>query len=273
MPELPEVETIGRALAAALTGRVIEQVEIFSPAMRTPLQPLIDAHLEGRRIQSVRRRARYLVAALHDGRGLLMHFGMTGVVRIESAAVPRRKHEHVFLHLDNGLIFRFECVRRFSLLEVHTLNPDGGVALFSAFGPEPFDPAFGPDTLYARSRGVSAAVKTFLMDNAVVAGIGNIYATETLFAAGVDPRKPAGKLTRPACRRLVEQARRILSEAIRQGGTTVSDFRHVDGSEGHFALCLAIYGKTGKPCPVCGETLKSVKLGGRTSVYCPHCQK
>jgi len=272
MPELPEVETILRALAPALTGRRIERVELFSPKMRTPLAPLRE-ELPGRTILAVRRRARYIVAKLDNGHGLVMHFGMTGVVRVESPEVPRRKHEHVFLYLDNGLVFRFECARRFSVLEVQPLNANDDPPVFLSFGPEPLEDGFSPDYLYTRSRGVKQAVKPFLMDNGVVTGIGNIYATETLFAARVSPLKQASRLTRPACRRIVENARRVLQEAIRQGGTTIADFRHVDGTEGQFAVNLQIYGKAGCPCPVCGNLLKAAKQGGRTTVYCPHCQR
>ena len=272
MPELPEVETVCRALAPALTGRCIRRVELFSPAIRTPLAPLEKA-LPGRRILSVVRRARYIVASLDNGCSLVLHLGMTGVVRIEDSAVPRRKHEHVFLHLDNGQVFRFEDVRRFGSLEVHPAGKNGLPEIFDPFGPEPLSAGFTPGYLYERSRGLRGAVKTFLMDNAVVPGIGNIYAAETLFAARIDPRRPAGSLTRPQCRRIVEQAKRILLDAIGQGGTTIADFKHVDGTEGKFSVRLQVYGKAGGPCPVCGTKLSCVKIGGRTSVFCPRCQK
>ncbi|MBQ9337372.1 MAG: bifunctional DNA-formamidopyrimidine glycosylase/DNA-(apurinic or apyrimidinic site) lyase [Lentisphaeria bacterium] len=272
MPELPEVETVCRALASALTGRTVLRTELFSPAVRTPLAPLEKA-LPGRRILDVFRRARYIVAPLDNGLFLVIHLGMTGVIRIEAAEVPRRKHEHVFLHLDNGLVFRYEDVRRFGSLEVHPAGKNGLPEMFDAFGPEPLSEEFTPECLYARSRGVRGPVKAFLMDNAVVTGIGNIYAAETLFAARIDPRRPAGSLTRPQCRRIVGQAKRILLDAIGQGGTTIADFKHVDGTEGKFAVQLQVYGKAGCPCPVCGAKLGCVKIGGRTSVFCPRCQK
>lgn len=273
MPELPEAETIGRALALALTGRRLERVEIFSSTLRTPLTPLTTAGLPGLRICSVHRRGRYLVAALSDGRGLLIHLGMSGVIRIEDDSIPRRKHEHVFIYLDNGMIFRFESVRRFARLEIHPLNADGLPECLASLGAEPLSRAFTPEYLYRASRGRRGALKPFLMNNAIVAGIGNIYATEILFAAQLDPRRAADSLTRKECGKIVKHARRILRAAIRLGGTTVSDFRHVDGSEGQFALRLAVYGKAGQPCPVCGEKLVCVKLGGRSSTYCPQCQK
>lgn len=272
MPELPEAETVKRALAPVLEGRTITGVKLFLPALRTPLAPLRKA-LPDRKILKVSRRARYILACLDDGHILLIHLGMTGVIRIEDGSVSRRKHEHVFLYLDNGLIFRFEDVRRFGELEVHPAGKNGLPAKFDSFGPEPLTDDFSPEYLYNCSRNVRGAVKNFIMDNAVVSGIGNIYATEILFAAGIDPRKPAGKLTRLQCRRITGAAKKILKRAIAAGGTTISDFKQVDGSEGKFTVELRIYGKGGEPCPFCATPLQSVKIGGRTSVFCPRCQK
>lgn len=273
MPELPEAETIGRALAKVLTGRRITAVEVFTPAMRTPLTPLTQAQLPGRTITAVRRRGRYVIAALDDGRGLLMHFGMSGVVRVEPAAVAKRKHEHVFIHLDDGNIFRFECTRRFSLLEVHELGRDGLPEVLNTLGVEPLSDGFTAERLFEAFSRKKAAVKVALMDNAVVCGIGNIYATETLFAAGVDPRRSAAKVTLKECGKIVDHARQILREAIACGGTTISDFKSVDGSEGKFVVKLKIYGRTGQACPVCGSTIQSCQLGSRTSAFCPECQR
>ena len=272
MPELPEAETVKRALAPALERRTITKVELFLSALRSPLKPLRKA-LPNRKILKVFRRARYILAALDDGKFLVIHLGMTGVIRIEDGSVPRRKHEHVFLHLDNGMIFRFEDVRRFGELEVHPAGKTGLPAKFDSFGPEPLTDDFSPEYLYNVSRKVKGAVKNFIMDNTVVTGIGNIYAAETLFAAKIDPRKPTGTLTRPQCRRITEQAKRILTRAIEAGGTTIADFKQVDGSEGRFTVELQVYGKAGEPCPRCGTVFQSVKIGGRTSVFCPRCQK
>ena len=271
MPELPEVETVCRALAPTLTGRTINKVELFRPTLRRPLSPLA-VDLPGHRILEVTRRARYIVATLDAPFALVIHLGMTGILRIEPPSIPHRKHEHLFLHLDNGLLLRFEDTRRFGSFDLLPMGADGMPEWFHSFGPEPFSDAFTPQYLHTRSRGLSCPVKCFLMDNAVVAGIGNIYATEILFAARISPLLKAGKLTLAQCHRLVEQAHRILEEAINQGGTTIADFRHVDGSEGEYALSLQIYGKSGQPCPICGTQLQCVKLGGRTSSFCPHCQ-
>lgn len=273
MPELPEAETIRRALDRALRGKKIVKTEIFSPAMRTSLLPLTEAELTGKTFTGVRRRGRYLLADISDGRVLLMHFGMSGVVRVEPAAVPRRKHEHVFIHLSDGNIFRFECTRRFSILEIHSVNSSGIPDCLEHLGMEPLDDEFCGETFFAACRNHTSPVKNLLMDNSIVTGIGNIYAAETLFAAGVDPRKPGKMLSLQECNAIVEHARKILRHSIECGGTTISDFRHVDGSEGKFAVNLQIYGREGKPCPVCGNIIESVKLGGRSSCFCRRCQK
>ena len=272
MPELPEAETVKRALAPVLKGRTFTKVELFLPALRSPLKPLRKA-LPGRKILKLLRRGRYILGELDDGKFLVIHLGMTGVIRIEDGSVPHRKHEHVFLYLDNGEIFRFEDVRRFGELEVHPAGKSGLPSKFDTFGPEPLKDEFSPEYLYDCSRNVKGSVKNFIMDNTVVTGIGNIYAAETLFAAKIDPRKPAGALTRPQCRRIALQAKQILTRAIAAGGTTIADFKHVDGTEGKFTVELQVYGKGGEPCPNCGAVLQSVKIGGRTSVFCPRCQK
>ena len=177
MPELPEAETIGRALKRALVGRRITEVRVFSPAMREPLTPLLDAELPGRRFVDVRRRARYVIAELDDGRALLMHFGMSGVVRVEPATVPKRKHEHLFLVLDDGRAFRFECTRRFSVCKLCSLPEPGGCPPeLGGIGVEPLTDKFDEEYLFWGARSRHCAVKCLLMDNAVVVRIGNIYA-------------------------------------------------------------------------------------------------
>ncbi len=274
MPELPEAENIGLALKRVLSGRTITAVEVFSPAMRSSLEPLKTARLEGKSILDIRRRGRYLIADLSDGRGLLMHFGMSGVVRVEPSNVPRRKHEHVFIHLSDGKIFRFECTRRFSLLEVHELSAPGRMPeKLAALGPEPFSEEFNSSYLQQKASGRNTPVKTFIMDNAVVTGIGNIYATETLFASGIHPVRPAKTLSAEEWNLIISNARSILKKAIASGGSSISDFLNVDGSEGKFAQELKVYGQKGNPCPVCGNLIECIKTGGRSSCFCPECQK
>lgn len=274
MPELPEVENIGRALKKHLVGKKIRNIEVFTPAMRTPLTPLLEADLMGARFLDVRRRGRYLTAELDRECCFLMHFGMSGVVRVEPVSVPKRKHEHLFIHLDDGNVFRFECTRRFSIFEMHKL-PQGGKfpAVLDKLGVEPLEKGFTASFLHAEAAGVKSCVKNFLMDNAVVVGIGNIYATETLFACGIDPRRRASTLTLSECRKIVKHSKEILTCAIESGGTTISDFLNVDGSKGEFVTRLQVYGRTGSPCFKCGTNIESVQLGGRTSAFCPHCQK
>jgi len=271
MPELPEAETIKNSLARAMTGCMIQKVEVFRPAMREPLTPVLSAGLTGRKIVDFYRRGRYVVAVLDDGRGLLMHFGMSGVVRVESPEVPRRKHEHVFLHLSNGKIFKFECTRRFSIFKV---VPDARkIEDFAMFGAEPLTDDFTPEYLYRISRHRHCPVKSLIMDNTAVTGVGNIYAAESLFAAQIHPLRRADTLTRKECVRLCGEIKRILTQAIQHGGTSVSDFLNVDGTEGKFAQQLKIYGRTGELCVNCGHIIGNVRIGGRSSCFCPVCQK
>ncbi len=274
MPELPEVENVVRALRRHLPGRQVTRVEIFSPAMREPLAPLTTAELPGRTVTDVRRRGRYILIDLDDGRLLLAHLGMSGVIRLESSEVRRRKHEHVFIHFSGNVVFRFECARRFSVLKVCVPErPGGEPPELARLGAEPLSDAFTGGYLFDRSRGRAAPVKVFLMDNAIVTGIGNIYAAESLFAAGVHPARAAGSLTREECGALVVAIRRVLRDAIDAGGTTFHDYRHVDGTEGKFKRNLRVYGRVGLTCVNCGEVIVSVRLGGRSSAFCPRCQR
>lgn len=272
MPELPEAESISRALKRALTGRTIVKVETFAPKLRTSLEPLKEAGLEGRKFTDVRRRARYSVCDLDDGRAVVMHYGMSGVVRVEAAG-ERRKHEHVWIWLDDGRAVKFEDPRRFGSVEVQGIGADGWPEGLAGIGVEPLTRAFTGEHLYGLARKRKAPVKVFIMDNAVVTGIGNIYATETLWRCGVSPSRRADEVTAEEYGAIAKTAKEILRAAIRMGGTSVSDFLNVDGSEGRFGQKLAVYGKAGGECPKCGGKIAAVVLGGRTSAYCPVCQK
>ena len=273
MPELPEAENICRALDRNLSGEIISDVKVFTPKMRTSLEPLTTAGLIGRKVIKCVRRARYVVCVLDDSRALVMHFGMSGVVRVEDSSVPKRKHEHVFIYFESGKIFRFECTRRFSLLEVHPLEENGIPAFLNELGVEPLEESFTPQYIAEHAAGKKTAVKPFIMDNNIVVGIGNIYATETLFAAAVRPDRPADSITFEEWCKIVEYSKKILERAIELGGSSISDFLNVDGSEGKFAQELLVYGKDGDTCPVCNTNIQSLKLGGRTSAFCPNCQK
>lgn len=269
MPELPEVETISRALDKSLTGLAVVRIEVFSPRLRTPIEPLKNADLCGKKITGVSRRGRYSLIKFEDDSILLMHYGMTGVVRIEAPA-ERRKHEHIFFHLSNGMVMKFECPRRFSLVEYF---PDGNIPVLEKLGIEPLSDEFDGKFLYAAAQRKKIPAKLFITDNAIVTGVGNIYAAEVLFAAEIHPEFPADRLTLKQCISLVENIKRILNFAIECGGSTISDFRHVDGSQGAFARELKIYGKAGEKCPVCGTVIERIVQGGRSSFYCPECQK
>ena len=269
MPELPEVETISRALAKGLVGLHIVDIEVFSPRLRTPIEPLKDAPLRNKKIIAVNRRGRYSLVRFEDESILLMHYGMTGVVRIEQPA-ERRKHEHIFFHLSNGLVMKFECPRRFSQVEYF---PDDDIPVLKKLGIEPLSDEFNGNFLYNAAIKKKTPAKLFITDNAIVTGVGNIYAAEVLFASNVHPELPANKLTLKQCNILAEHIKRILNLAIECGGSTISDFRHVDGSQGAFARELKIYGRDGEKCSVCGNIIERIVQGGRSSFFCPECQK
>lgn len=271
MPELPEVESIVRSLNKAITERTIRSVEIFTPRLRTCISRLTDAELAGLKFTGVRRRGRYAVCDLNDGRALVLHFGMSGVVRVEGA-IARRKHEHIFIHLDNDQILKFEDPRRFGMVEVQHLGADGWPVGLEEIGIEPLSCKFTGQFLLACARKRPGPVKNFLMDNSVVTGIGNIYVCEILFETGISPIHPANEIDLETYNAIARTAKAILRKAIKMSGTTISDYRNVDGSEGKFAQQLKAYGKEGLPCPRCGGRFANVTIGGRSSVYCPQCQ-
>jgi formamidopyrimidine-DNA glycosylase len=270
MPELPEVETTRRGLAPHLVGRRVEGVVLRRPDLRWPIAAEIAQRLPGQRIEAVRRRAKYLLIDTAAG-SALVHLGMSGALRVIPAATPARAHDHADVLLDDGRALRFTDPRRFGCLlwqapgETHPLLAD--------LGPEPLSAAFGGEHLVARARGRGAAVKSFLMDQAVVVGVGNIYAAEALFAAGIDPRIAAGRVSRTRYSRLADELKRILRRAIRRGGTTLRDFTDPDGAPGRFEQELLVYGREGERCRRCGGLLRGARIGGRASAFCPRCQR
>jgi formamidopyrimidine-DNA glycosylase len=275
MPELPEVETTRAGLAPHLEGRRVRSVLLRRPDLRWPIPPEVAERLPGQRIAAVRRRAKYLLLDTDAGSALL-HLGMSGSLRVLPAKTPVREHDHVDLALDSGRVLRFNDPRRFGCLLWQ--EPGETHALLRALGPEPlsdaFDgTAFNGDYLFARSRGRSAPVKSFLMDQRVVVGVGNIYAAEALFAAGISPLRAAGKVSRERYGVLADEVKRILAHAIARGGTTLRDFIAPDGAPGYFEQELAAYGRGGEPCPRCGRPLKQAMIGQRASVWCGHCQR
>ena len=270
MPELPEVETTRRGLAPHVEGRTVTGVTLRRPDLRWPIPAEVRELLPGQRIDRVRRRAKYLLLDTEAGSALL-HLGMSGSLRVLPAATAVKAHDHVDLSLDSRRVLRFTDPRRFGCL---LWQPPGEThELLRGLGPEPLSDAFDGDYLFALSRGRKAPVKTFLMDQKVVVGVGNIYAAEALFEAGISPLRAAGKVSRERYALLAAAVKRILAYAIDRGGTTLRDFISPDGEPGYFELELAAYGRGGEPCPRCGRPLKQAAIGQRATVWCGHCQK
>ena len=270
MPELPEVETTRRGLAPHVEGRRVAGVTLRRPDLRWPIPPEVSNALPGQRVAAVRRRAKYLLLDTAAGSALL-HLGMSGSLRVLPADTPLRAHDHVDLALDSGRVLRFNDPRRFGCL---LWQPPGEThELLAGLGPEPLSEAFDGDYLYRLSRGRRAPVKTFLMDQAVVVGVGNIYAAEALFMAGISPLREAGKVSRERYRRLADAVKAILGYAIGRGGTTLRDFISPDGAPGYFEQELSVYGRDGEPCRACGRRLRLSTIGQRASVWCPTCQR
>ncbi|MEW5755662.1 MAG: bifunctional DNA-formamidopyrimidine glycosylase/DNA-(apurinic or apyrimidinic site) lyase [Pseudomonadota bacterium] len=270
MPELPEVETARRGIAPHLEGQRIAKVILRHTRLRWPIPPQLKRHLTGNTIRRVGRRAKYLLLETDTGT-VILHLGMSGSLRALPADTPARKHDHVDLVLENGLCLRLNDPRRFGALLWH----EGAIAdhpLLARLGPEPLDRSTNGAYLFAQAQGRKTAVKPFLMDNRIMVGVGNIYANEALFMAGLSPRRPAAALTREECDRLCKAIKLILRNAIKQGGTTLRDFVRADGNPGYFTLQLKVYGQGGAPCPRCGAAIKQIRQGQRSSFFCPRCQ-
>ena len=274
MPELPEVETTRRGLAPHIEGKRIRDVVLRRPDLRWPIPGEVREQLPGQRINAVRRRAKYLLVDTDAGSALL-HLGMTGSLRVLPASTPVTAHDHVDFSLSSGRVLRFNDPRRFGCL---LWQPAGQThELLQSLGPEPLGDAqqetlFDGDYLFARSRGRKAPVKTFLMDQRTVVGVGNIYAAESLFRAGISPLREAGKVSRERYVALAAAVQDILGYAIIRGGTTLRDFISPDGMPGYFEQELQAYGRGGEPCLRCGRALRSASIGQRASVWCSHCQ-
>lgn len=275
MPELPEVETTRRGIAPYLEGREIAEVIVRQRRLRVPVPAGFEEALVGRRVGELGRRAKYLLIPLSDEqagpRSLLWHLGMSGSLRIARVGDLPKKHDHVDVVLGDGAILRYHDPRRFGFVDWL----QGGVRddpRLARLGPEPLSPDFDGARLYRLSKGRRLAIKPFLMDNAVVVGVGNIYAAEALFLAGIDPRRAAGRVSRERYERLAAAIREVLAAAITQGGTTLRDFVSGTGEPGYFAQRLNVYGRAGQPCRRCGGELRLITLGQRASVFCPRCQ-
>ena len=271
MPELPEVETTRRGLAPHLVGATVADIVIRHPQLRWPIPSELPQLLRGRTIISLRRRAKYLLAEFDHGT-LILHLGMSGSLRILPAETPPEKHDHFDLVLGDGMLMRLRDPRRFGAVLWHE-GDDSAHPLLAALGPEPLEADFDGNHLYLATRNRSAAIKLVIMDNHIVVGVGNIYANEALFRAGIRPQLAASRLSRERCARLVAEIRATLQEAIAQGGSTLRDFVNSDGKPGYFQQHYWVYGRAGEPCRRCGAPIRQIKQGQRSSFYCPTCQR
>lgn len=268
MPELPEVEVSRMGITPHVTGQSVIQIVVRNPKLRWPIPDEIK-QIEGQVIRRVTRRAKYLMLETDIGYAII-HLGMSGSLRVLPAGTPPEKHDHVDLCLSNGEMLRYNDPRRFGAW----LWQAGGSEhpVLQKLGPEPLSEAFTAEYLQAKTLGKRTAIKQLIMDNHVVVGVGNIYANESLFMAGIHPKREAGKVSAKRLTRLVADIKAVLAFAIEQGGTTLKDFKNADGKPGYFAQELQVYGKGGQPCPRCDKPLSELKIGQRATVYCSVCQ-
>jgi formamidopyrimidine-DNA glycosylase len=291
MPELPEVETVRRGLEPVLVGNVFTSVEQRRADLRFPLPKDFGMRLSGRTVEALDRRAKYLLARLDDGEVLVMHLGMTGRFRIdhangmraEAAQAQRKapKHEHIVFHLGDGTAVRYSDTRRFGLMDLIRAERLEQHALFKGLGVEPLDPAFTPEWLAARLKGKATSIKAALLDQKLIAGLGNIYVCEALYRASISPIKLAGSLATKSGKptkkteALVAAIKAVLAEAIKAGGSSLRDYSRADGRPGRFQHRFKTYNRDGKSCPRkgCGGTVRRIVQGGRSTFYCPTCQR
>ena len=270
MPELPEVETTRRGILPHALGETVEDVIVRDRRLRWPVPEELSLMLPGATIEEIQRRGKYLLFRTDAGT-LIAHLGMSGSLRVVTQADPPAKHDHVDILLGNGKILRYNDPRRFGCM-LWTLADPAEHDLLQHLGPEPLEEVFDHQYLYRLSRGRKAPIKTFIMDSRVVVGVGNIYANEVLFLAGIRPGKAAGRVSGPRYEALVDAIKSVLAAAIAQGGTTLRDFVGGDGKPGYFSQQLNVYDHAGEPCPRCGRELRESRLAQRSTVYCSHCQ-
>lgn len=276
MPELPEVETTRRGIEPHIKGCRVLRLVIRQPKLRWPIPEQLPTFMEGQLILQVMRRGKYLLLEIGGLDGVsgtaIFHLGMSGSLRIIDADEPPMAHDHVDVLFENGQALRFTDPRRFGCLLWQGADEDTH-KLLASLGPEPLLDKFDGELLFQRSRGKKVGVKTMLMDSKVVVGVGNIYANEALFAAGIRPDRGAGRISRKRYIVLAEEVKKVLERAIEQGGTSLRDFVGGDGKPGYFKQALNVYGRGGKPCVNCRQPLKEVRLGQRSTVFCTHCQR
>ncbi len=271
MPELPEVEITRRGINAHLAGRVITRVSIHHSILRWPVPSELITLLPGQLISMVARRAKYLLLTCSHGT-LILHLGMSGSLRVLPASTPPRQHEHFDMQLDDGMMLRFRDPRRFGAI----LWWEGDIQehpLLRKLGPEPLNDAFNSQFLYEKTRGRSVSIKEALMNQHIVVGVGNIYANEALFHAGISPLAAAGSLNMTQYERLVDAVRITLQRAIEAGGSSLRDFTDCEGSPGYFQQQYWVYGRAGQPCRQCERLVSKTRLGQRSTFFCAQCQQ
>jgi formamidopyrimidine-DNA glycosylase len=274
VPELPEVETIRLGLIPRLVGCRINRVVLSNRRLRLPVpRARLKRWVQGSQVKSIARRAKYLLVNMDSEAVMVLHLGMTGRLAFFANGTPRRAHDHLRFLLDSGLELRFNDVRRFGSVQVLAPEDRESPQLFAGLGAEPLGPDFSTPYLMSRARNRTKPIKNFLMDATVVVGIGNIYANEILFAAGIKPTRPVGSMGKATWDRIVEASRQVLEKAIACGGTTISDYVNSSGEAGYFQCELKVYGRGGEVCQSCGSKIARVVLAGRASFFCPSCQE
>lgn len=274
MPELPEVETVRRTLIPHLVGRRLERVTVREARLRARVDARALRRLvQGRRVLSVRRRAKYLLVDLEGESILMLHLGMTGKLGILAPERPLRNHDHVLWDLDDARQLRFNDARRFGLVMAFAASLEATHPRLRDLGIEPLSDLFDADEMFGASRRSRQPIKGYLMDAKRIVGVGNIYASEALFAARIHPARAACRVSRQRWHDLVDAVRDTLGAAIEQGGTTLRDFANVEGEAGSFAVRLSVYGREGEPCPRCSRPVRRVVQAGRSTFYCAACQR
>lgn len=270
MPELPEVETTRKGILPHLLNHRIQGVTVRNRQLRWPVPRQLEKQFQGQTITAVERRAKYLLIRTANGT-LILHLGMSGSLRILPEGTSPQVHDHLDIVLDNGMLLRLRDPRRFGAALWTRADPLSHPRL-QGLGPEPLGNDFNVDYLAEKCRGRKQSIKQLIMDSHIVVGVGNIYASEALFLAGIHPACAAGKISHARLAKLVEAVRDVLAQAIREGGTTLRDFQQSDGTPGYFKQSLNVYGRAGEACNRCGRMIKQVKQGQRSTYYCPGCQ-
>ena len=271
MPELPEVETTRRGLAPHVERQKVTAVRLYDRRLRWAVPQDLPQKLVGRTIDRIDRRGKYLLFQMGPDT-LIVHLGMSGSLRAYQGRPTKGAHDHVDIEFGNGVVLRYHDPRRFGAILWSPRSPHAH-PLLASLGPEPFAAEFNAEYLHRATRNRSAAIKLALMDNRLVVGVGNIYANEALFRAGIRPTRPANRIARARFERLVAAVQETLTEAIAKGGSTLRDYVDSAGEPGYFQLVYFVYGRTGEPCRVCGTTVRSTRLGGRSTTYCHACQR